>query len=51
MQSPKTTVRDRLIGKDLIGFDTRAGVVRAPRVKAGTEAKPGARPARRDASR
>lgn len=37
------TVRERLIGKNLIGFDTRAGVVRAPQAKVGgTEVKPAA---------
>lgn len=34
MQSPESVIRERLIGKDLIGFDTRV-LVRAPRVKAG----------------
>ena len=31
-----TTVRERLIGKPLIGFDTKAAV-RAPAVKSGNE--------------
>jgi hypothetical protein len=40
MKTP--SVRDRLVGKPLIGFDTRPGAVRAPNVRAGgnTEVKP-----------
>jgi hypothetical protein len=42
MKNPSTSVRDRLIGKRLIGFDTRAGVARTPRAMVGTggEIKP-----------
>ena len=31
----KTPVREQLVGKPLIGFDTKAGAVRAPRSKVG----------------
>jgi hypothetical protein len=39
MKTAQTT-RDRLTGKPLIGFDTKAVVVRAPRSKVGGEVKP-----------
>ena len=35
----KNTVRDRLVGKPLIGFKTKDGAVRMPTVKAGAEVK------------
>jgi hypothetical protein len=34
MKSVSTTVRDRLVGQPLIGFDSK--IVRAPRSKVGT---------------
>jgi hypothetical protein len=39
MTNPKKSMREQLVGKPLIGFDTRAGVVRTPRVKLGAEIK------------
>jgi hypothetical protein len=39
--TPKTSIREQLAGKPLIGFKTRAAVVRARRVKlGGAEIKP-----------
>jgi hypothetical protein len=41
MKTSTKSVRDRLVGKPLIGFDTK-GAVRAPRAAVGGEVKPNA---------